>query len=921
MSAILCQAQQYIISTVAGGVPPPASATALTSSIGEVVAVAVDNSGNVFFTAADCVFKLDQNGVLTRVAGTARGGYSGDGGTATNAQLYPRSVAVDPSGNLFVADEGNNRVRRISTTGIITTVAGNGVQGFSGDGGPAVNAQLFGPTGIAVDTSGDIFIADQGNIRVRKVSPNGIITTVAGDGSQGFSGDGGPAASAELNLPTAVAVDASGNVFVADTQNGRIRKVSVGGIITTVAGDGTNGNTADGILATNAGMSPSGIAVDGSGNLYIASGSVRKVSTNGIISTVAGSGNPGFSGDGGPASGARLDNPYGVAVDASGNIYIADLGNNRIRKVSAGGIITTIAGNGTVSFSGDGGSAATAQLNNPTSVAVDSSGNLFIADTGNYRVRKVSAIGTITTVAGNGAYGTSGVGGPATSAQMSGPSAVVVDSSGNLFIADSDGAIARIMKVTPNGTINTVAGVALSGFSGDGGPATSAALNNPTGMTVDSAGNLFIADLGNFRVRKVSASSGIITTVAGTGVSGFSGDGGLATSAGLSGPTGVAVDGAGNLYIVDNGLGAELVFGNHRVRKVSANGIITTVAGNGGCCLVANGSPATGPTIYDPFAITVDSSGDLFITEPGDVREVTPGGVINLVAGSSIGYFGDGGPAATAAFSYPQGVVVDGSWDIYIADTSNNAIRKLTPTNQTVLIAAAVDAASESAVPVSPGKIVVIYGTGLGPAQGVTASPSNGLFGTQLAGTTVTVNGVSAPVYYTSAAQVNAIVPYETSGPAAGISVAYQGSVSQTFSVPLSASSPGIFTYNGTGAGQAAAVNAADGTINTAANPVKIGEYISVYATGEGQTTPAGVDGKLATQQLPSPNLPVTVTVGGLPAFVQYEGAAPGAVAGLMQINVQIPNGVTSGGYVPVVLTVGDASTVNGAVWIAVSAP
>jgi uncharacterized protein (TIGR03437 family) len=265
-------------------------------------------------------------------------------------------------------------------------------------------------------------------------------------------------------------------------------------------------------------------------------------------------------------------------------------------------------------------------------------------------------------------------------------------------------------------------------------------------------------------------------------------------------------------------------------------------------------------------------------------------------------------------------VAVGKSGNVYVADTGNNAVRLLTPASQSVLISAVFDSASESPVSASPGKIVVIYGSGLGPAQTVVNQPVNGYFGEQVAGTTVSFRGVSAPIYYASSTQVAAIVPYEVIGSTTvPVEVSYQGQVSAAFSMAFAASAPGLFTANATGAGQAAAVNDVDGTLNSAANPVKTGAYISLYATGEGQTTPGGVDGKLGGLTSAIPNLPVTATVGGLPATVQYKGGVYGVVAGLMQVNIQIPTGVTPGGYVPVVLTVGNASTVNGAVWIAVS--
>ena len=332
--------------------------------------------------------------IITTIAGNGTTGYSGDGGAATSAELNtPSGVTVDGTGNIYIADYSNNRVRKVSTSGIITTVAGNGKAGYSGDGGPATSAELFNPTGVAVDGLGNIYIADKYNNRIRKVSTSGTISTVAGNGKAGYSGDGGSATSAELFNPTGVAVDGLGNIFIADRNNNKIRKVSASGIISTVAGGGHNG-LGDGSAATNAVLkSPYCVAVDSSGNIYIADGDnlrIRKVSISGIINTVAGNGTAGYSGDGGPATSAELGVQAGVAVDDSGNIYLVDYNNIRIRKVSTSGIISTVAGNGTTGYSGDGGPATSAELNYPNGVAVDGSGNIYIADYYNQRIRKVS---------------------------------------------------------------------------------------------------------------------------------------------------------------------------------------------------------------------------------------------------------------------------------------------------------------------------------------------------------------------------------------------------------------------------------------------------------------------------------------------------------------------------------------------------
>jgi sugar lactone lactonase YvrE len=326
---------------------------------------------------------------------------------------------------------------------IITTVAGNGTKGYNGDGGAAVSAELFNPIGIAFDSAGNLYIADDHNFRIRKVSPSGIITTVAGGGQMGFAGDGGAATSASLNQPHDVAVDSSGNLYIADSYNFRIRKVDSSGIITTVAGNGTEGFGGDGGAAISAELGyPGSIAVDSMGNLYIEEvlgdrrSNIRKVSTSGIISTVAGKGTTdGFSGDGGAAILAEFSYPYGVGLDSSGNLYIVDSGNNRIRKVNTSGVISTVAGGGTGGL-GDGGPATSAELNSPVGIAFDSSGNFYFADDNNQLIRKVSTSGIISTVAGNGYFGFNGDNIPATSAMLASPTDVAIDTSGNLYFTD-----------------------------------------------------------------------------------------------------------------------------------------------------------------------------------------------------------------------------------------------------------------------------------------------------------------------------------------------------------------------------------------------------------------------------------------------------------------------------------------------------
>ncbi|MDP9235829.1 MAG: NHL repeat-containing protein [Chloroflexota bacterium] len=694
------EAAAGIITTVAGGGVGdggPATSGVFYSP----VSVAVDGSGNLYVADSNnCRIRerVAIGGTITTVAGNGFCGFGGDGGPATSASLNgPIGAVVDSSGNLYIADPGNCRVRKVVLgTGVITTVAGNGTCAYVSDGGPATSTGLNYPSGVALDSTGaNLYIADMFDCRVRKVViSTGIITTVAGSGTLncfGTLGDGGLATSASLSWPAAVAVDGAGNFYIATLVDCRIRKVTVGtGLITTVAGNGTCNDPiglGDGGLATSASLyDPSAVAVNSAGtDLYIAdSGNcrIRKVIVASNITTVAGSGAFGdgcgaYSGDSGAATSARLNGPSGVALDAvAGNFYIADTNNCRIRKVTSG-TITTVAGNGTCGYSGDGGAATSASLSAPSGVAAGN-GIFYVTDTNNCRVRKVSA-GVITTVAGNGTCGYGGDGGAATSASLSSPDGVALDASGNLYIADNSNC--RVRKVTVAGTITTVAGNGVCDYLGDGAAATSASLDSPDGVAITAGGILYIADYGNCVVRKVILSSGIISTFAGSAVGSppvvtcdFSGDGGAATSATLSFPSGVAVDPSGNLYIAD--------YGNCRIRKVSVvDGKITTVAGNGTCGFSGDGGAATSAMLYDPSGVAV-SGGNLYIADSTNCRVrkvllVAPATITTVAGNGTCGYSGDGGPATAASLSNPSALGVDWGGNLYIADTGNDRVRKV----------------------------------------------------------------------------------------------------------------------------------------------------------------------------------------------------------------------------------------------------
>ena len=720
---------QNTVQTIAGG--GPNNLPALKSSLGAPAAVAIDGAGNVYVVdiASERVFKVDTTGNVTLVAGTGShaglNGSLGDGGPAISANLIlPSGVAVDSSGNIFIADRTYCRIREISAqAGIISTVAGTGSCSYSGDGGSATSATLNNPSGVALDSSGNIIIADTNNCLVRKISAStGVISTLAGTPPDttgllhcGYSGDGGSATSAKLGFPNGVAVDGSGNFIVADTTNCAVREISASAdTISTVAGTGSCGYSGDGALATSAQLNQTyGVALDRSGNILIADTFnclVREVSiSNGAISTVAGdySLGCGYSGDGASATTSQLNEPYGLAVDSAEDIFIADYKNSVIREVSAStGNISTFAGVavpdpnhvgkmvGLPQYSGDGHAATDAELGFlndapwAAGMATDRSGNVFVADTANNVIREISAVtGIMTTIAGNGLIGYAGDGGPAASAALFYPRDVAADGSGNIFIVDSGNCVIRKVTVS-TGIITTVAGTLpdssgnyFCGYGGDGGPATSAELNPidlmvpAGGVAVDSSGNILIADTGNGVIREVSASTGIITTVVGSASSPSvgGGDGGPATSATLFAPYGVAVDGAGNIFIADTY--------DNVIREVMAvNGNIYTVAGNLALLpgFSGDGGPAGLAQLRNTFGLSLDPAGNLFIPDPAScvIREVSAAtGNIDTVAGTFnrqgdyfCGYAGDGGPALSATFNAPSAVGADPSGDLVVLD-------------------------------------------------------------------------------------------------------------------------------------------------------------------------------------------------------------------------------------------------------------
>lgn len=616
-----------VITTVAGinewtysGDGGPATSAALNSPAG----IAFDSTGRLLIAdlsnhrirrvepGMDGIVNRGDGETITTIAGTGTAGYSGDGDLATIAKIQsPLGIFVGPDGSIYFAEAGNNVVRKIEPDGNITTVAGNGTPGFSGDGGPAIAATLNLPRNVLLDGSGDLYITDWNNRRIRKVDHStGDITTIAGNGLGGASGDGGPATEANIDRPRALALDTSGNLLIASQNPPRVRLVNLStGIITTVAGTGCCFD-GDGHDALSTKFSPflSDVAVDTTGNILLADAGnsrIRRIAAiDGIVTSIAGGGD---IGNGSAATLTSLILPVAVTVDGLGNLYIAEQFGHRVRRVDPSGIITTLAGTGISGSGGDGGDAEAAELRLPMGVAVDTSGNVFIA-TSNL-IRKVDTMGNI------GLF-----------AELDGhPTGMAFDPQGFLYVADDDTCV--IHKVDMLGNPEIFAGtIGDCSFGGDNGPATAAQLKFPVAVALDSLGNLYIADQVNFRVRRVDP-SGTITTVAGNGTCGFSGDGGQATSASLCFTGGVAADPLGNLYIAD--------YFNSRVRKVDAFGTITTVAGTGELGMTGDGGLAVAARLTEPFSVATDSVGDLYIgdDQTGRVRKVT---IINTPEGQDV---------------------------------------------------------------------------------------------------------------------------------------------------------------------------------------------------------------------------------------------------------------------------------------------
>jgi uncharacterized protein (TIGR03437 family) len=1019
----LCFGQSYTISTIAGGSRLLDGHAATSVPLRYPWGVAQDAAGNIYLadTSDNRIRRVDTNGIITTIAGTGVAGFNGDNGPGTAAMLdEPQGLKVDGKGNLFIADYQNNRVRKLNlATGIISTVAGSGDYHFSGDGHAATAAGLD-PYDIAVDASGNLYIADYYNNRIRKVSAtDGTISSIAGTGIPG-DGDNGPATLAALNGPIGISVDANNIVYFIDSVNNRVKRIDqVANKISTAVGSGQFGYgepqyDGDGGAATQSLLLfPFSTAVEANGNLLVqcAFEVWRVTVADGKIHFIAGGDTLGFGGDGGsaiyaqynvliyagaapngdvlladvgnfrvrrihanvvntvagtsildniPATSAFLSFPDGVLPNGKGGLYVADTGDSRIRAVS---------GNNIASFLGTGvrGSSA-GELFFPSAMAMDAHGGLYIADTENDRVMLVVPGGAPTAFAGGSATGFGGDGGYAPRALLSSPSGVAVDNSGNLYIADSGNF--RIRMVDSNQNISTFAGTGSPRATGDNGPADKA------GLSVNDiayfAGSLYLTDTVNHRIRKIDLSTKIITTVVGIGTPGWTGDGGPAFSAQLKLPTGIAFDAAGNMYIADNG--------NSVVRRVSA-GTITTIAGTGQPQFTVETGTALGVPI-DPTRVAIDPNGSIYVTDRGNdrVRKLTaqiPATLtINSVTNNQSGVPGDfvsvavkivdasGTPVGNVLVNF---TVTSGSATLAASgvSTAGNGVASVIVTLGSTPGPVTISAVASGLPPVtftltvtapppttnspqinpngvsgagfstplvtalSTGGIGTVKGQNFGVGPTFLSIGQNDLVNGQVPlnfhGVCVTVGTTRAPIYGASDTQVNFQTPVVGSATSVPVNVIAgcdtPGAVqSSAVTVAIQPATPEFFYWANNSDGQnpviatdsqtSAPLGAA--TLYAGFVPAYPGENVTIYATGFGATNPAILPGVYFLQAAPVA-ADATVILGGqqiVAANVAYVGVTPGS-PGLYQLNFQVPPGAPDGDL-PLVISIGGISSPAG---------
>jgi trimeric autotransporter adhesin len=932
--------------------------------------IKLDSTGNLYVAANNRVYKVTQAGAVTTVAGNGNYGYSGDGAVATAATFNSvYSIALDSANNLYVCDYANQRVRKVDAkTGIVQTIAGSNGRGFAGDGGQATAALLNYPRYIALDGAGNLYISDSNNYRIRKVGSDGTITSVAGNGTVCCtSPDGGLATSVFLEVGP-LAVDGTGNVYFFEYLTGRVRMVSSGGIISAFAGNGKEGFV-DGSAGTAQFSGVNGIAMDSSSNVYIVESNndrvrvvsggtvstvagrahyggdggpgtaallhrprgvavavdgtvfftdtinhrVRKVATDGTISTIAGTGDPGFSGDNGPSTAAMLSYPDRIAIDAAGNVYVVDQSDFRVRKITPSGTITTVAGNGNCCFSNDSAGAVNSPFFYITGIAVDGPGNLYLSELSNYKIKKVTPAGGLSTYAGNGSFGFSGDSGAATGAQFRYPTDLALDSAGNLYINDQN----RVRKVDKLGVITTIAGNGNCCYSGTyTGPAT-AALIYPYGMAADSNGGLYLTDY--IGVNYV-ASDGTITRVGGGFGVGYAGDDAPTTASANTlflNPGGVAVAAAGDVIIADTG--------NSRIRKLQPNDPVKMDIVSG------NSQAGTTGTALKALIVKVTGRATFPVPNAKVTYQVTSGSATLSAASTTTDATGQAGIGATptAAGSLTITASVGSLTATFTATVTDPVV---VPQPEVPVISAGGIGQNGFSVPpvqtISPGAITTIYGSKFAAAgtAAATNSVTGGKLSTNFGGACVTFGGVQAPIFGLTPNQITVEVPNVAPGTVAvqvlrncGTSTEQKSNVRN---VTAQAASPEFlyFQANGDGKDPVAAVAANGDYIGVPGSIPGVtlrqavaGDILVIYALGLGATTPAQTIGVPAAG-IGQAAQTVSVTIGGVKlaaSDVLYAGVSPSFI-GLYQINLRVPATVPSGNQT-IVVQVGSNSSPSGA--------
>jgi len=590
--------------------------------------------------------------MVASFAGNVDGYGSLDGTGAVARFNMPAGVAADSAGNVYVADQVNSTIRKVTPAGSVTTIAGTaGITGHMDGTGAA--ASFLSPRGVAADSAGNVFVADSGNDTIRKVTPTGVVTTFAGTAGVGGHADGTGAAASFLT-PFGVATDSAGNVFVADSGNNTIRKITPTAVVTTLAGTAGFAGGADGTGTAATFNNPSAVATDSTGNVFVADTSgnrIRKITSAAVVTTFAN----GFI------------QPNGVATDGAGNVYVSDTDSATIRKVTPAAVVTVFAGTPGVAGHSDGlGAAASFYL--PLGVATDSSGNVFVADGVAGTIRKITPAAAVTTLAGTpNTFG--GADGAGAAAAFYFPAGLAADSSGNVYVADA--ANQTIRKITPAGAVSTLAGTtyALGAHDGTG---SAARFYNPSGVATDTAGDVYVADTFNNTIRKITP-SGVVTTFAGTaGPLGGIADG-TGPAASFRNPFSVATDSAGNVYVADTF--------NNTIRKITPTAVVTTFAGNASLVGGSADGTASAATFNGPVGVATDSAGNVYVADytNNTIRKITPAAVVTTLAGTAGVAGSTDGTGAAARFNGPTSVVTDGSGNIYVADGLNSTVRKITP--------------------------------------------------------------------------------------------------------------------------------------------------------------------------------------------------------------------------------------------------